>query len=333
MRFKQPKESGNQARLLGPAQFTPPKGPLNLKPMKGRNTAKELNDLKFQSGNWLVKDLIPRGMLTIVCGTAGCGKSTLMKDLMTLVAGKGETFLRKKLDVQHQSAVFVSTEEGKRSLQMGLRSLPEEIVKSVEDRMVFITENYEAVLKATLEEEKFDLVIIGPLENFLPSGVNDASSVRKIMRSFQVMAEQYDTSIIFIHHLRKSSKNLSSVEDFIGSTGIVDVARSVLALERDGDTYIKLLKINLPSKLLGQKLKMTFDLQSKVFVSDQWVQDSEDEDQAKAQKEEMIARIVQLRKDKVSSNDIPEILLNEFGKKVSVGTVHNWFKEHQKAND
>jgi hypothetical protein len=102
------------------------------------------------------------------------------------------------------------------------------------------------VLEAAMREVKPDLVIVDPVQSFLPTGVdiNSAADVRSAIKSTIQLAEQHKAALVLIAHLNKG--NGRALYRSLGSIDFVALARSVLITgEHEGRAALAHAKASL----------------------------------------------------------------------------------------
>lgn len=84
------------------------------------------------------------------------------------------------------------------------------------------------VLEAAMHDVKPDLVVVDPVQSFLPTGVdiNSAADVRSAIKSTIQLADQHKAALVLIAHLNKGSGR--ALYRSLGSIDFVALARSVL---------------------------------------------------------------------------------------------------------
>jgi len=102
-------------------------------------------------------------------------------------------------------------------------------------------------------------VVVDSLGAVSARGENSVEEVRDILSFLGAVAREFDLALLLIHHLRKKGKlapptDLVSIDEFRGSSHIVAIARSVLALsviqsgpqpDRNGPRQLEVVKTNL----------------------------------------------------------------------------------------
>lgn len=84
-------------------------------------------------------------------------------------------------------------------------------------------------VREALEMVEPRLIIIDPIQSFLPPGVdmNKAEQVRPILHRLSLLADEFETAVILIRHLTKSDKSRSMYRG-LGSVDFSAAARSIM---------------------------------------------------------------------------------------------------------
>ena len=195
--------------------------------------------LKLYSGvtetavDWLWYPFIPYGKLTLLQGDPGCGKSTLMMNLIA-AASSGNCSpdgkkLKKPLHVIYQcSEDGISDTIKPRLLNAGADC---NNVAFLDEETDWITLNDEKIRRA-IADFNAKLLVIDPVQAYLgETDIASAAAMRKVLRQLAAWAAMYDCAVVLIGHLNKkqSSKDLYRG---LGSIDLVAAARSVLHIER-----------------------------------------------------------------------------------------------------
>jgi hypothetical protein len=103
------------------------------------------------------------------------------------------------------------------------------------------------------------LLVVDSLSSITLKGENNVEDVRAVLSFLSAVAREFDLALLLIHHLRKRGKalpmmDLVTADDFRGSSHIIAMARSVLALsiiqdgpepDRNGPRRMEVVKTNL----------------------------------------------------------------------------------------
>ena len=170
--------------------------------------------------------MIPAGMLSLMAGSPGDGKSTFACDLTARVTRTGRNVIYLTAEDSYAAMVRPRTEAAGADL----------------DRVAFITLRDDAplwlpdhvgVVAAVVEEYAAALLILDPLLAFLPNGIDSFKdqSVRSALRPVYKMAEVTGCTVLALVHLNKS--NNTGINRIGGSIAFVGAARSAILLGRN----------------------------------------------------------------------------------------------------
>ena len=203
---------------------------------------------------WLWQDFIPAGMLTLLAGAGGCGKSTLAFDLAATVSKGG--LLPDGSRASLGNVLIWSSEDS--------------FEHTIKPRLMAAGANLEAIAKIEgpaddygnttafdparnlddlvwrLRElrskgKQVDLLIIDPIVSVIAGNMHRANDVRTGMQPLINLADELDCAIIGITHLAKNTAGRNSIDRVIGSQAFSAVARLVLFAAKDEDSDRRVL--------------------------------------------------------------------------------------------
>lgn len=198
---------------------------------------KSVLDYKPEDVKWLWPGRFPAGMLSILVGDPGRGKSYFTIDLACRIkAGLPLPDTGEPSPIQGHSLFMVCEDTGnvlrKRQVDMGHDGIDFDVFEG------FRRDGYESILNLEtdiaaldhlLSKGKYRVVLIDPLMSALGSldSYNDGIMRSKVLGPLSKLAAKYDVSIILITHLNKKV-GISSMYRVGGTIGFVAAARSVL---------------------------------------------------------------------------------------------------------
>ncbi len=206
---------------------------------------------------WLWQDMIPMGMLTMMGGESGIGKSMVALDLCRRILlgdfmPDGELPSDMVLD-GNQKVVWLETEAGQtlnRSRAQRWRLPVDRILSPLTDPYADFNLQDSAHREALHRSLSRKDVVFCVLDS-LSGGHNEEENSAKMLRIVKPLAEiARDTGkpILVLHHLGKPKKGMEkmTMHRLRGSSTIVQHARSVLALyEQAGQLVLDVVKANL----------------------------------------------------------------------------------------
>jgi len=215
---------------------------------------------------WLWPGWIPRGMITLLGGVPGSGKSLLALDLARqIIAGEafpdGAPVPRPGANVIYVDAEVVPQlilERAKR-WEMDLERL---FLMQPEDRLYIdfsdlADRDHLVEMAGALDPA---LIVVDSLSSISTRGENNVEDVREVLGFLNALALDAQCGLLLVHHLRKRGPlpmlDVLSIDDFRGSTHIIAMSRSVIGLsvvqvgpepDRNGPRRLEIVKTNLAS--------------------------------------------------------------------------------------
>ncbi len=231
------------ARPFEPSARHPSRDPDTGGPPPETLVITRLADVAAKPVEWLWPGHIPAGMLCLLDGDPGVGKSTLTDDLAARAStgrpmpdgtGGGEPLgvvilsaeddlartVRPRLEAAGADLAWIAT--------VGLREPDGGI------RAPLITSDDLAMLEEAVKETDARLLIVDPLMAYLPDEINTNRDhdVRRALRILAELAEQTGCAVLAVRHLRKGAAE-NPLYRGGGSIGIIAAARAAFLLARD----------------------------------------------------------------------------------------------------
>lgn len=197
------------------------------------------NKITNEPVNWLWKDRIPVGMISIIAGRPGGAKSLLGVRIASDVSKRGNVLLS-------QSEDHLKHMVGPRLTAVGARR--NKVIVDHEFR--FPEDMYE--FRELVEKYSIKLAIFDPVNEHLSENVSRYNdSIRKASRPLKKMAEETGCSVIFIDHVLKNVAKNSHPLAAIGgaSSGLAAAGRMVYVVGRDPEDKDRVLMCNVKSSL------------------------------------------------------------------------------------
>jgi RecA-family ATPase len=196
--------------------------------------------IKATSVEWLWRDRIPLGKVTVVDGDPDKGKSLLTMDLVARVTS--ERSMPDGTAGVPGGAVVLNAEDDAsdtiipRLLAAGANLDRVRILKTVRDRDLEIPGDNDVIREAALSAGA-RLITIDPLMAFLTLKANSwrDQDVRRALRPLADLAAELRAAIIVVRHLNKSDSEGNPLYRGGGSIGIIGAARAGLLVGADPD--------------------------------------------------------------------------------------------------
>ena len=199
-----------------------------------------MSDIQQEPVDWLWEPYIPSGAITLIQGDGGMGKTTtalaIAAAVSTGTALPGSGSNAAPAGDGRPAAVIVQNAEDSypktikpRLEQLGADNDMIEVIVENEDELSFTDERIEqAIIKFNAK-----LVVLDPVQAYFGgANMNNANSVRPIMKQLGRVAERNNCAILLVGHLHK--KGGESQYRSLGSIDIYAAARSVLTVGQTG---------------------------------------------------------------------------------------------------
>lgn len=186
--------------------------------------------------DWLWFPYIPFGKVTLIQGDPGCGKSTLIINIISAVSSGTKlpdgSMLKKPLHV-----IYQCSEDG-----IGDTIKPRLIAAGADcNNVAFIDEESnpltinEDSIRRAIADFNAKLVVIDPIQAYMgDTDMSSALAMRKVLRKLSNWATLYDCAIILIGHLNKSQGSKDLYRS-LGSIDLVATARSVMEVDLNNE--------------------------------------------------------------------------------------------------
>ena len=204
-----------------------------------------LADVDPEQVEYLWPGKIPTGMLTVIAGDPGLGKSTILLDIACRIsAGRpfpdsqdvanpvGDTILMLAEDGHSQVRVRLDNADGdaKRIHILDGMRLPDD------DYIRPISLDHDVRVLDRILEDSPDVRLIGvdPLDAFIgaDTDAHKKADVVRVLSGLATIAEQHNIAVVGVLHLRKNSSD-RAIYRAMGSLGFVSAPRAVWAVSRD----------------------------------------------------------------------------------------------------
>lgn len=206
---------------------------------------------------WLWEGVIPRGMLSLIGGKQGLGKSFLVCDIAARVStgrpmpdgvanAPGNVLLLARED-DASSVLLPRLKAAKADLRRVLWSLFANAATGAPlDLMAHV-----GLLAGIVAEKSIDLVVVDTFASFAPVGTdsNAAQDVRLLLDALTRLARATGAAVVVVAHLRKSGQGEGDPMDAIAGshqmTAGVRVASMLDNGAADGERWFRVVKSNL----------------------------------------------------------------------------------------
>lgn len=217
---------------------------------------KALEAVETQRVRWLMPEIIPRGEVSVIGGDGGTGKGLYTAQLVAAVTtGRANDFFPEKPTGPRRVLLFSGEDDPSFVLRPRLIAAGADV-----KQVCFVTpDEYfnetggildisSQTFTALIERVSPALVVIDPLQQFLPAGVDMASrnAMRAVVTPLRAAAKRLDFAALLVMHSNKRS-SVAGRQRLADSSDLWDLARSVLMLgvaKTDGKVYVSHEKSN-----------------------------------------------------------------------------------------
>jgi len=224
--------------------------------------------------DWLIPELMPKGMITMLAGEGGIGKTYLALLMAALITNQGESFDGQPIQ-QGKVLIWSGEDAPEYTLIPRLKALGADLdnidiignraFDSGTVRPFDITVDLPLVEQTiqnwTNKEIPISLLIIDPVMSVVMGDPHKASHVRQSLEPLRILAERQNIAVLGITHYSKGSRNNAPQDRVIGSQAFVAFARMVLGLAKDeetGNRRLVILKSNITDTSVGYDFSYDF---------------------------------------------------------------------------
>lgn len=229
-----------------------------------------LSTVKMERQQWAVQDQIPLGVLTILAGTAGIAKSTI---LAWYVARLTHGELDGDLHGQKTAVAIISGEDDTSKVlvpRLAVAGADLALVSSMSTVAVTNADGDDWIsspnlsddlrdIRAALIESGARLLIIDPIISLMAGDSHRLEDVRRNLDPLATVAAELNIAIICVAHFNKGGGNAS--DKVSGSHAFRDIARSLLLLAVDEETDERILTVE-KSNYSAVKPSVAFQVES-----------------------------------------------------------------------
>lgn len=204
-----------------------------------RIISRSMDQIETKEIDWLWPGWLPKGMLALLGGYAGDGKSTLTAALAAALSIGGSLPDGTKAPVTNSMLVLTEDDvshvvKGRLEIH-GADSSRVRTLDNVElpdgSSRLFNLKTDVPLLRQEVVEQKIGLIVIDPLSGVMGnSDRNSEGEVREILTSLAKMAEETGCTVLGIAHIGKTDGQAKSFQKVMGSTAYTAVARTVWML-------------------------------------------------------------------------------------------------------
>lgn len=291
-------------------------------------TAEDLMELKITEIPMLFSPILQKVGVASLCGGSDTGKSYLCLNLGVAVCSEEKDVFGLEIKREHGSVIIVCTEDTQEDMCVRLISmLKGKEIKKGSIRFIFETDGLEGKLKAELNRQPADLVIIDTLGDLFTKNLNQSIDVRQFFKPYKTLAQNHKCLFLFNHHIGKGKENNNSPSknDVLGSQGIESACRTVLMLSKRADSRRILTVVkgnNIPDELKDRGRVLDFDPYVGFTDTGEIIQYSKmSNSKANLEDEDLIQKVIDLYGKLGSYKKVSEELLKQGHKKIDKNKV------------
>lgn len=209
-------------------------------------------DVEEKEAQWLIPKFIPKGVITVVAGDGGVGKTFMWCDLVASVSSGTYTFFEDEnysviKPKQPQKVMYFSSEDDmqvtlKRRLRLSGANMDNIITIPIGDERFQEVQYNSKFLEELIDYHRPSLIVFDPLQGFVPNNVNMGyrNQMRNVLKPLNGYGEKYDVTTVIVCHTNKKS-DTSARGRVSDSSDIWDIARSVFIIGHTGSDDIRYL--------------------------------------------------------------------------------------------
>ena len=216
-----------------------------------------------KSTEWLWPSRFPLGMVSLVSGNPGLGKSQLMTKIAACVS-TGAAWPDGSGNAPKGSVIMLSCEDSvTHTIRPRLEAAEADLSKvynfnaikgSGGTRNISIIEDMDQIERAIETIKDVKLIIIDPISAYLDKiDTHTTSQVRSALTEIQINAEKYNIAVILVSHFNKGKGKGNSLDATTGSNAFVAVARAYHIVEHGQEDHDG-LRVFAPAKINITKL-------------------------------------------------------------------------------
>lgn len=199
--------------------------------------------VEARQASYLISPYLPRGMLAIMGGISGVGKTFLVLSWAAAVSnGRRLPFQKYFEPAPPAGYVYYFTQENDPNIVIRPRL---DLLGANMEKVLIQAPSGAAYEPLTLNDPRLEeaakeyppaLVIFDPIQSYLGAGVemNKANEVRPILDGLGDFAKRHNCTVVLVSHMSKPGMgNTSALDRLLGSSDFRNAARSIIVVGRD----------------------------------------------------------------------------------------------------
>lgn len=251
---------------------TLPKAPVNLK-------IQNFCEVKAKPIDWLWKDKIALGKITLFAGEPGVGKSQLLLYIASILSN-GSKFHGESRPCEKAKTLLISGEDSTYdTIKPRLAALKADIsqidyVNGIESADAEGNKYYVTIslaehlldIEKEIVKNQYKLIIIDPISMYLGDlDENKNKEIRDIMGRLTALAERNNLAIILNSHFTKPSgktTNTNAIYRVMGSIGFAGAARIIYGIVKDPEDVERRLFVPIKNNIAQDKIGLVYNIKS-----------------------------------------------------------------------
>jgi putative DNA primase/helicase len=199
-----------------------------------RSILRPFDQIEDKEVSWLWPGRIPRGMITLIAGHPGIGKSFFATWLAAKLS-RGERLPESDLELAPCETIIVSAEDDESLIKKRLRANGADLTRVFifSDPVRFSLDDLRPLKKMLDERSDFCVIVLDPLNSFLGTAdyFRDTDTRMKLLPLVRLARERDVTVLAIVHFNKKEDSEL--ITRVGGSVAFAAVPRSILGISSD----------------------------------------------------------------------------------------------------
>ena len=178
--------------------------------------------------DWVVKDLLPKGGLSLIVAKPKTGKSTLARQLALAIA-RGESFLDR--ETEQGLVLYLALEERRNDVRSHFKSMGACEEENLKIFAGMAPADALEQVRSLAEKEKPLLIVVDTLARLTRiKDLNDYSQVITGLQPLLAIAREVGSHVCLLHHSKKGESR--GIDSALGSIGIVGTVDTIIEINR-----------------------------------------------------------------------------------------------------
>ena len=228
------------------------------------------SDIVSKPIDWLWKDKIAKGKVTLIAGDPGLGKSQVSLFLASIVS-TGGTFPGEAKADQGRVILFSAEDDAEDTINPRLQACEADqtrvhifstVKRKGKDQFFDLSEDIDLLEKSLQGMKDVSLIVVDPITAFL--GATDShvnAEVRALLSKLSKIASAHRIAIVVVTHLNKSTGG-SAMNKITGSLAFVAAARAAYMVIKDENDESRRLFLPVKNNLAEDKSGYAFSIES-----------------------------------------------------------------------